>query len=111
MRIVIVLAVILFLGAGCSGNQTQQSAGESKATPVQAASVMVSPAKEAAISQEAKEPAKVEAKKSLSMTVAEQAANDQVISENAWGFSVYDPEVQRTDYYTSDGNLLGSRKD
>ncbi len=36
--------------------------------------------------------------------------NEDIINKNAWGFSIYYPKTGITEYYASNGSLLGNRQ-
>jgi hypothetical protein len=43
-------------------------------------------------------------------TAVSTGSNDDIIAQNQWGFSVYDPQAQVTTYYSSNGVVLGQRQ-
>ena len=36
-------------------------------------------------------------------------SKEEIITQNSWGFSIFDPETGITEYYASKGGYLGKR--
>jgi hypothetical protein len=50
-----------------------------------------------------------EASRSPIKSGSSELKDQEIIDGNSWGFSVYDPKTGITQYYTSNGRLLGQR--
>ncbi len=94
----LMLAGVLFFCFGCS-------ARERPAEPAKAVVV-----KEMTVVAAIQTPEPAAAASAVASAVREPEGAGSVITENRWGFSVYDPRTQETEYFTSTGSFLGKRK-
>jgi len=131
MNKVIPVIVFLLMFAGCAKQQDLAQKNESAAAVVETVKEEAGPAGEK-VTEMASEvtaaadesgfqvapPAGIVAKMQAQMKAPPQeqeAVNpvegaEQVIAENRWGFSVYDPQARMEEFYTSKGVYLGSYK-
>ena len=113
MKKVLLLFIVVFLISGCempketamdTTEETEVLAEDSSALSEESFVVL-----EKTLEETLKE-VKVEAvvlAKAEEVSVSRTA--DEIIKENRWGFSIYDPEAGTIDYYASDGGYLGKK--
>jgi hypothetical protein len=115
MNKVIPVVISLFALAGCTQEQaaTQKSLAVTPVQEVQKAeTVMEEPGAQIAPPADIVQQMQAQIKAAQQQKAPAKAIQgaDEIISENRWGLSVYDPQTGITQYFTSNGGYLGERK-
>lgn len=97
MKILISLAILLFV-FGCQGRESSDTGAGRAAGGNQD------------ISKELTVVASIEEEPSAQKEILIAGGDSAEAVMDGWGFSVFDPQSKKIDYYTSKGNFLGSKK-
>lgn len=102
MKKLFVFSFVVFLFLGCTAKQEMTPKGMTEEKAAEEKSVKP-PANSTKIVTE-------EVKKSVKPIVLAPKDSEQIISDGCWGLSVYDPETDTIEYYTSKGSFLGTKR-
>lgn len=97
MKILISLTVLLFV-FGCQGKESPDSGAGRAAGGNQD------------VSKELTVVANIEEEAPAQKEILIAGGDSPEGAMDGWGFSVFDPQSKKIDYYTSKGNFLGSKK-